>query len=306
MIRSTTPGSPSLTPSPAGRLAARIDLPEFPTREFLIPGLLLLLTTAAELVTAAVDARYGLVAHAFLLTLLVTLGARTESAARRELYWSLTLAPIIRIGSMCLPLGRLPLIAWYPMIGLPIFAAAYVTARKLGYTRANVGLTLDLTDLPRQLSLIPLGAVLGLGEYLIFRPAPLVERFTFEDIWLPAVILTIFTGLEEELIFRGVMQRAALRALGRWGLVYVSLVFAVLHVGYLSLLDVVFVFLVGQLFALFVLKTRTIFGVTLAHGAINIGLFLIFPYVAPTFLGTGYADLIPLPGPIAPQLTPTP
>src|SRR5262249_14393497 len=135
VIRAGAPGAPRLA-----RGGRRVDLglPEFPTEEFVVPGLLLLLTTAAELITAAVDPRYRLPARACRLALLVPMGARTESAARRELYWSLTLAPVIRLGSLCLPLGRLPLIAWYPLIGLPIFAAAIVTARKLGYTRASV------------------------------------------------------------------------------------------------------------------------------------------------------------------------
>jgi membrane protease YdiL (CAAX protease family) len=198
---------------------------------------------------------------------------------------------------MCLPLGTLPLLAWYPLIGIPIFSAAFIAAKKLGYTRVQLGLISRIQDLPRELSLVPLGLLLGVGEYLIFRPAPLASHFTFEHLWLPALILLVFTGLEEELIFRGVMQRAALRSLGRWGLVYISAVFGVLHIGYLSVLDVVFVFLVGLMFALFVLRTRSLFGVTLAHGAINIALFLVLPFVAPVFLGSGYADLLQLPGP---------
>jgi uncharacterized protein len=237
------------------------------------------------------------VMHAALLALLVTLGARTSDQARRELYWTLTLAPVIRLGSLTLPLGRLPLLAWYPIIGLPIFSAAFVTARKLGYTPAQIGLGMGSRGIAPQLAVIPLGMVLGLGEYLIFRPAPLAERFTFGDIWLPSLILLVFTGFEEELIFRGLMQRAALRCLGRWGLVYVSLVFAVLHVGYLSVLDVLFVFLVGLLFAIVALRTKSILGITVAHGLINTGLFLIFPFLAPVVLGTGYGDLLPLPLP---------
>src|SRR5262249_9222905 len=163
---------------------------------------------------------------------------------KRELYWALSLAPIIRIGSLSLPLGRLPLLLWYPIIGVPIFTSAIVTARKLGYTWAQLGLRLPFDDIPRQLALTPLGLILRIGEYLIFRPAPLADRFTFADLWLPSLILTIFTGLEEELIFRGLMQRAALRSLGRLGLIYINLVFAALHIGYLSVLDLIFVFLV--------------------------------------------------------------
>ena len=272
-------------------------LPPFPAREFIVPGAVLAAITIAEIVTAAFDARTGLTMHVTLLAVLVVMGARTRDAARRELLWTLGLAPVIRVGSLCLPLGRLPLMAWYPLIGLPIFSAAFMTARKLGYTPAQLGLTVSLADLPRQLAMVPLGFVLGIGEYLIFRPAPLAERFTFEHIWMPALILLVFTGFEEELIFRAIMQRAALRSLGRWGLIYVNAVFAVLHIGYLSVLDVVFVFLVGLLFSLFAMRTRSIFGVTIAHGAVNISLFLLLPFLAPVVLGTGYGDLLPLPIP---------
>src|SRR5262249_53471545 len=151
----------------------------------------------------------GLPLHAMLLSVVVVLGARTQDMAKRELYWSLSLAPIIRIGSLSLPLGRLPLLMWYPIIGVPIFTSALVTARKLGYTRAQLGLRVSFADIPRQILLTPLGLILGIGEYLIFRPAPLADRFSFADLWLPSLILLTFTGLEEELIFRGIMQRAA-------------------------------------------------------------------------------------------------
>jgi membrane protease YdiL (CAAX protease family) len=80
-------------------------------------------------------------------------------------------------------------------------------------------------------------------------------------------------------------------------LIYVNAVFAVLHIGYLSILDVVFVFLVGLLFSLFALRTKSIVGVTIAHGAVNISLFLLLPFLAPVVLGTGYGDLLPLPIP---------
>jgi membrane protease YdiL (CAAX protease family) len=60
----------------------------------------------------------------------------------------------------------------------------------------------------------------------------------------------------------------------------VALFFGVLHVGYQSLVDVIFVTGVGLLFGWIVLRTRSIIGVTLAHGLTNIMLFLIMPFVA--------------------------
>ena len=82
----------------------------------------------------------------------------------------------------------------------------------------------------------------------------------------------------EELIFRGVLQHTAVESFRWWGVVYVSLLFAVLHVGFLSWLDVIFVFGVALFFGWVVKKTGSLLGVTLSHGITNIVLFLIVPF----------------------------
>jgi membrane protease YdiL (CAAX protease family) len=112
--------------------------------------------------------------------------------------------------------------------------------------------------------------LLGLIEYFILRPAPLIESLTWQTVWLPALILLVFTGVLEEVIFRGVMQHTAIGALGRLGLFYVAAIFAVLHLGYRSILDVLFVFAVAVLFGLLVPRRGSLLGVSLAHGLTNI------------------------------------
>jgi hypothetical protein len=132
---------------------------------------------------------------------------------------------------------------------------------------------------------------LGLIEYLILKPEPLVESFSLRSIWLPAVILLVFTGFLEELIFRGLMQRASVNTLKKYGPVYISLLFAVLHIGYKSWVDLVFVFLVGFAFSIVVERTRSLVGVTVAHGLTNISLFLVFPFL----VGLQSVDILPPP-----------
>jgi hypothetical protein len=85
--------------------------------------------------------------------------------------------------------------------------------------------------------------------------------------------------LLEEMIFRGLLQRSAGDALRRMGVVYVALLFAVLHIGYQSLADFCFVLLVGLFFGWVVQRTRSLLGVTLSHGLTNITLFLIMPFL---------------------------
>ncbi len=130
------------------------------------------------------------------------------------------------------------------------------------------------------------------------------------------LILVIFTGLVEEVIFRGLMQNATERVFGGAGVVYVAAIFAVLHLGYRSLADLVFVFLVALYFGYYVRRTRSILGVTLAHGLTNISLFLIFPFLighavvggeeaGPSMISPPHATSTMTPTPFQPY-TPTP
>ena len=109
----------------------------------------------------------------------------------------------------------------------------------------------------------------------------MAASLTFEDIIIPAIIMITTTGIVEELIFRGVLQKLAETVMGAMGLIYISLIFAVLHVGFYSILDVIFVLLVSLIFAATVKKTGSLIGVILSHGLANTILFLIAPF----FLG---------------------
>jgi membrane protease YdiL (CAAX protease family) len=130
-----------------------------------------------------------------------------------------------------------------------------------------------------QVPLILMGLLFGVAEYFILRPKPLAQALTLEQLWLPALILMVSTGFFEEIIFRGLMQRAAQDVLGGFTVTYVSLVFAVLHVGYKSVLDLVFVFAVAIVWGYIRERTHSIVGISLAHGLTNIVLFLVAPFL---------------------------
>jgi membrane protease YdiL (CAAX protease family) len=177
-----------------------------------------------------------------------------------------------------MPLLQFQFTYWYLIIGAPLLIGAVLVLRLTGYSAASVGLGWG-RRLPWQMAVGFSGLSLGFVEYYILRPQPLAQALSFQQVWLPALILLVFTGFLEELIFRGLMQRAAIAVLNRAGLLYVSLLFAALHIGYRSLLDIAFVFCVGLYFSVAVERTRSLFGVTLAHGLTNVALFLVFPFL---------------------------
>ena len=133
--------------------------------------------------------------------------------------------------------------------------------------------------IPIQLVVALSGLIFGVAEYYILRPEPMITELTWQALLLPVLIVGGCTGFVEELIFRGVLQRSAVALFRGWGIVYVSLLFAILHMGFMSWLDVVFVFIVALFFGWMVKKTGSLLGVTLSHAITNIILFLIAPFI---------------------------
>lgn len=254
-----------------------------------IPLYYLQIILLAEALTALSEPRTGLVLHGLTLMALLVQGALTRNMQRRRFLLALALAPLIRLLSLSLPLRGRPLVDWYMLVGALLFVAAYFTSRVIGFTGNRIGLTWGY--LPLQIAFALVGVPLGFLEYLILRPPPLAEAFTFQAIWYPAFVLLVFTGLLEEVIFRGILQEASLGSYGLFGVNFVAITFAVLHLGYASFLDVLFVYGVAVLFGFVALRTRSLLGVSLAHGLTNISLFLIFPFL----LGSEQPVTVPLP-----------
>jgi membrane protease YdiL (CAAX protease family) len=247
--------------------------------DWLIAGSYLTFVGVAELLIVAGDIRASLLIQVMLLLILIVHGTGAGDR-RRALLWALALVPVMRIMGLSLPLAGLPVLYWHAIVGAPLLVAAIIAARALGYSPANLGMTPRLSplSLASQLAMLPIGFALGVAGYLLLEPRPLTGGLTLEDVWLPALILTTAV-LTEELVFRGVLQRAALRLLGPLGLVYVAALFATVQVGYRSEPPVAFAFAVGLLFGVLAHRTGSLLGVMLARASLTVSLLLVAPHL---------------------------
>jgi len=236
--------------------------------------------TAAEVLTVYLQLMAGVICHGILLIVFIVQAALAPDRAQRNLFMVLCLSPLIRILSLSMPLAPIPQIYWYLLIYGPLLAATVMVMLNTGLSPREVGLTGKGWPLQAVLGIV-IGLGLGVLEYIILRPMPLAANFTFPGVLVPSIILILTTGFVEELIFRGVMQTLADRVMGLWSVLYVSLIFAVLHIGHYSLLDVAFVFLVALLFTAMVKKSGSLVGVTLAHGIANSMLYCVMPFILP-------------------------
>ena len=79
-----------------------------------------------------------------------------------------------------------------------------------------------LRDLPLEIGVVAIAFPLGILEYQILKPSPMVE-FSFQVLVAPALVFIVCSGFLEELVFRGLMQFNAMRLARFHGILFVLL-----------------------------------------------------------------------------------
>jgi uncharacterized protein len=235
-----------------------------------------LLLILAEALVAGGRPLAGLLVHAATALLLSYHSAFGAVGAARRLALTLLLAPLLRIVALALPPGGSALLT-YTLAGGGMLVAALLVLRTLRLRPAAVGLTLG--GLWMQLMVMGCGVALGyLGAQLL--PATAVTDYaSWQAVAALALALLVFAGFAEELIFRGLLQTVSGPLLGRWGPLYVAVIFGGVQLGFGSPLYALLAFIVGLVFAGVVRLSGSIVGVALAHGLASIVLLLVMPYV---------------------------
>jgi CAAX protease family protein len=193
---------------------------------------------------------------------------------------SFTVIPIIRIIGLLIPSMDIQPIYWFIILSVPLFVAAYLIMKSQGLSIKHVGLTWGNKKV--QLVIALTGIILGIIEYIILKPTPLIVGNDFIILIFASIILIISTGLAEELLFRGIIQKNAENVFGSViGLLYSTILFTTLYLGWNSFNDLIFILIVTLFYGYAYQKTRSIVGISISHGITNSFLFLIMPLYAP-------------------------
>ncbi|TET25592.1 MAG: CPBP family intramembrane metalloprotease [Dehalococcoidia bacterium] len=245
--------------------------------EKVIGGVYLVLIACAEAATIY-NPISGITFHIGIFFALLINSIVIKKSAFSGLLLALAIAPLIRILSLAMPLTHFGYMMWFLLISIPIFIAILACMMIQRLSLKDVGIALPKAkDIPIEFGVVLLALPIGILEYKLLTPAPLLYSLEPSFLVAPVLIMVIYTGFVEELAFRGLMQYHALKTMGWWGILFVSLIFAIMHIGNLVLWDVLLAFSLGGIYALVVKKTGSLYGVSLSHGVVNIILFLIAP-----------------------------
>jgi uncharacterized protein len=232
----------------------------------------------AEVISNFYSVIGGVTLHAAVFAVLIVHGALASKRSASALWLSLSLIPLIRIVSFGMPLGSFPQEWWYLLTGIPLLAASFTAIQGLGYSRFDVGLRFPAGGRAIMLSLAVgvSGVFIGLGEYAILGPtSTFAGRGNFE-IAVAIFIILIGTGFTEEVVFRGVLQTSATRALRPVaGILLVSALFAVMHIGHGSIANLFYTFAISVYFCVVRHQTGSLLGVTIAHTLANVVFFIV-------------------------------
>jgi len=234
----------------------------------------------------------GLSLHILLVFSLLFLSVilQSKDAVLAPLLVAASLASLVRVFSLAVPrypffqtpdMSPLRTIPWLALVSIPLLVSIVAVAYVQGLHPLDLGLLITRwKDGLLQLAIALTGIPLGLVEFAILRPQPWIEALAVGPLLVAGLVIFLATGLSEELIFRGILLRRAVDALGqRRGLVYVTAIFASLHIFFLSGVDLVFVFAVGLFYGFVVLKTKNLWGAILSHSLGNVILYLVAPFL---------------------------
>jgi len=241
----------------------------------------------------------GLGIHILLVFTLMFLSVviQSKDATLAPLLVAASLASLVRVFSLAVPrynfLGLSPTsdfpipetnplntIPWLALVSVPLLVSVAAVAYVQGLRPRDLGLAFRRwPEIVPQAAIALTGIPLGLVEFYILRPPAWIGGLTFGSLVLAGVVIFFATGFSEELIFRAILLKRAVEGLGpRGGLLYVTAIFASLHIFFLNGVDLVFVFAVGLFYGIAVLKTRNLWGVILSHSLGNVMLYLVAPF----------------------------
>jgi membrane protease YdiL (CAAX protease family) len=251
-------------------------MPDSNSYKIIIPSLALIII--GELFIFQGLALEGIGLHALNLLALVVLTILVKDKHRVEVLQALFLVSLFRIVDTSMPNFFTLTLYWYPLIYAPLFISIFILLRYQAPSMEEIGLTFKYLYI-----YLPIGILLGLAfafaEYQIIHPGSLIPSLSLSNILVLAIIMILFVGVVEELIFRSILQTKLEKVIGPYeALLLASVIFGVMHSSFGSLLEIAFGIAGGAIIGFLFLKTRSLPFIATIHGTTNIFLFGLIPF----------------------------
>ncbi len=223
----------------------------------------------------------GLMMHSFLVIVILSLSALSESNKVNAFLVASLPIPMVRVVSLSAPLVQMSIIEWFLLISSLLMLSILLSLQQSGLSPRDVGFRWpEKRDLPIAIVVILLGIPLGFVEHSILDLESIIQLELARDLFVPFIAMYLGTGILEELLFRGLIQKTSIDLYGKTiGLVFTTVSFMVMQICWDSGIDVIFVGVVGLFYSFVILRTKSLFSISISHTMVNLSLFIVAPTV---------------------------
>lgn len=262
-----------------GALKSTEKLVKYQNILLMLPVLLIIL---AELLLFSGKMQYAIWVHVLVLIGLALATIYVSDTNLFKPYQAMMLLPLLRLVNISMPIFFEMTMYLYIFIYAPLIIPVFILAVHQRFTFEQIGFTFNYWKLIIPVS-VTVGYAIALGEYYIIDPGNLIPDLSFWNVLKLSIVMIMFIGLIEELIFRSILQTRLEESMGMFsGLMVTSILFGVLHSGYGTCYEIMFTSLAGLMIGYIFQKTKSIPLIALTHGLVNIFLFGLIPLMGPT------------------------
>ncbi len=192
---------------------------------------------------------------------------------------SLVLLLLVRIVNVAMPQFFTATLLWYPLVYGVLFFPIYSIIKNQQISLKEIGLDLKHLHLYLPAALL-IGAAAAQLERSILDPRPLIENINISNLLLISIVMFVFVGGVEELIFRSILQTRLEKAMGaNSGVILSGILFGIMHSSYGILNEVLFAGIFGIVLGYIFQRTRSFPFILAVHGTANVLLFGVLPYI---------------------------
>ena len=238
---------------------------------------------AIELQTVWLQPKTGTLYHGMLVLIILHhyLLAREDPDRRKLLL--LAAIPLLRMISMAMPVGLIPPLYRYPMVGIPLLASVGIILRETKIPWSQIGLQWPRIRKSEQvwenILIAMTGIPLGLMGYYFADPIPLVTDFGWGEVTASIMVVILYVAILEEMVFRGMLLTTLQNTFGQIGILIASILYTLMFASYHSIEGIILMGFSSLLYSWHVLESRSILAATVSHTLMIVGMLIIWPIV---------------------------
>jgi uncharacterized protein len=234
----------------------------------------------AELLMFSNNVPYGLGIHMMnLIAIVLTIVLKDLSLDVKNVLQSIILLVLLRIVNLSIPQLFTMTVIQYSLIYGIMFVPIYSVIKNQQISTKELGVDFKRFHIYLPASIL-IGVTAATLEYEILGPVSLIERIGFTDIILMIIVMFVFVGLVEEIIFRSIIQTRIEKILGpRYGIILSGSMFGVMNASRGIMNEIIFTSVFGIVLGYIFYRTKSLPFLISISGITNIVLFGILPHI---------------------------